>query len=196
MATRRRRTYEFKPDPSGTNFWKKLYMTRLQRLRLLKWVLYSALCVLLLVVQDVIMSRLRIGGATTDLAVCIILLIAIHEGAETGSLFALLASTVYWFSGSAPGAYAIAFITILTIGATLFRQNFWRKSFGSTALCTALAIMIYEMAVFAAGIFMGRTIWERAGIFALTGLYTSPVMLLLHPLVSAIGKIGGEPWKE
>lgn len=195
MAVRRRK-YEFKPDPSGTNFWKKLYLTRLQRLQLLKWCLYSGLCVLLLVIQDVMLSRFRIAGATTDLAVGIILLIALHEGTETGSLFALIASTVYWFSGSAPGPYSIAIITFITIGVGLFRQMYWRRSFGSTALCTGLSVMFYEMAVFTVGIFMGRTIWVRAGIFALSGVMTGIVMLPLCPLVSAIGKIGGESWKE
>lgn len=195
MAAKKRK-YEFKPDPSGTSFLKKLYMTRLQRLALLKWTLYGALCVLLLVIQDVIMSRFHISGATTDLAVAMILLISIHEGAENGGLFALIASSIYWFSGSAPGPYVIAIITFLAIGATLSRQMLWRRSFGSTALYTGLSIMIYEMAVFLIGILMGLTIWARAGVFCLTGLLSCVVMLPLYPLVSAIGKIGGDSWKE
>lgn len=196
MATRRRKKYEFKPDPKGTNFLKKLYMTKLQRLQLLKWGSYAVLCVLLLVIQDVMLSRVRFFGATTDLAVCIIFLIAIYEGTETGSLFALIASTVYWFSGSAPGTYVIAIMTALSIGINLFRQMFWRRSFGSTALCTSVAIIAYEMIIFVVGIFMGRTIWVRAGVFLTTGISSSIVMLALYPLVRAIAKIGGNTWKE
>lgn len=201
MAGKRRKNryefkYEFKPDPKGTNLLKKLYMTRLQRLQLLKWGLYTFVCIFALVVQDVILSRFRISGATTDLAVCIILLIGIYEGIETGGLFALIASTFYWFSGSAPGTYVIALLTFLTIGVTLFRHSFWRRGFGSTTLCTGIAIIIYEMAIFAVGIFSGLTIWDRAGVFLLTGLLTCLVMVPLYPLVKTIAKIGGNTWKE
>lgn len=197
MAQRRRRKkYEFKPDPKGTNFLKKLYMTRLQRLQILKWGSYALVCMTLLVIQDVIMSQFRLFGATTDLAVAIIFLIAIYEGTENGSLFALTASTIYWFSGSPPGPYVIAFITVLTVGINLFRQMFWRRNFGSTALCTGIAIFAYELVLFLAGMFMGLTIWPRIFVYLRTALYSCIMMLPLYPLVRAISKIGGNTWKE
>lgn len=197
MAQRRRtKKYEFKPDPKGTNFLKKLYMTRLQRLQILKWGSYALLCLVLLVIQDVILSRFRLFGATTDLAVAVIFLIAIYEGTENGSLFALIASTIYWFSGSPPGPYVIAFITVLTVGINLFRQMFWRRNFGSTALCTCIAVFAYELVLFLAGMFMGLTIWSRVFVFLRTGLYSCIVILALYPLVRVISQIGGNTWKE
>lgn len=197
MAQRRRKAkYEFKPDPNGTNFLKKLYMTRLQRLQLLKWGSYALACILLLVIQDVIMSRFRLFGATTDLAAAIIFLIAIYEGTENGSMFAIIASTLYWFSGSPPGPYVIAFITILTVGINLFRQMFWRRNFGSTALCTGIAIFAYELILFLAGMFLGLTIWPRVFVYLRTALYSCIAMLALYPLVRAISQIGGNTWKE
>lgn len=197
MAQRRRKAkYEFKPDPKGTNFLKKLYMTRLQRLQLLKWGSYALACILLLVIQDVIMSRFRLFGATTDLAAAIIFLIAIYEGTENGSMFAIIASTLYWFSGSPPGPYVIAFITILTVGINLFRQMFWRRNFGSTALCTGIAIFAYELILFLAGMFLGLTIWPRVFVYLRTALYSCIAMLALYPLVRAISQIGGNTWKE
>ena len=66
----RKPKYQFKPDKKQATIFKRLYLTRLQRLQILKWVLLSAACVLMLVIQDVIMSRIHISGATTDLAVC------------------------------------------------------------------------------------------------------------------------------
>lgn len=197
MAQRRRRKkYEFKPDPKGTHFLKKLYMTRLQRLQILKWGSYALLCLVLLVIQDVILSRFRLFGATTDLVAAVIFLIAIYEGTENGSLFALIASCIYWFSGSPPGPYVIAFITVLTVGINLFRQMFWRRNFGSTALCAGIAILAYEMVLFVAGLLMGLTIWPRALVYLRTGLYSCIVMLALYPLVRVISKIGGNTWKE
>ena len=192
----KRRQYEFKPDPTGTNFFKKLYLTQVQRLRLLKWGLYALLCLLLLVIQDSMLSAFRFCGATTDLAAAVIILIAIHEGLEKGGLFALVASTLYWCAGSAPGPYTIAFITILTIGANFFRQSFWRRNFGSTGLCTAVTILVYELTVFGVGIFQGLTIWARLGVFILTAILSILVMFPVYFAVQAIGKIGGDSWIE
>ena len=200
MAQKRRRTrrvrYEFKPDPKGVNLLKVLRWTRLQQLQFLQWALYSLLCLLLLIVQDVIMSTFRLSGATTDLAVCAILLIGIHEGAERGGLFAMIASMIYYFSGSAPGPYVIAAVVFLTIAATLFRQSYWQQGFSSTMLCACLAMVLYEIILFAIGIFLGLTIWSRFPVFVLTGILSCIVMLPLYPLVNRIGKIGGNTWKE
>ena len=200
MAKRRRKrrqsAYEFKPDPKGTNHLKRLYMTRLQRLTILKWATYFMTGVALLVVQDVIMSQMRISGATTDLPVAFILLVGIYEGLENGSVFTLAASLFYWFSGSAPTPVCIAMLCILVILVGLFRQLYWHRSFGSICMCVSIAIMLYEMILFVVGLSSGLTILPRAGVFALTGGITCATMLPMYPLVRAISKIGGESWKE
>ena len=154
------------------------------------------LCLFLLVIQDSMLSAFRFCGATTDLAAAVIILIAIHQGMEKGGLFALLASTIYWCSGSAPGPYCIAYITILAIGASYIRQSFWRRSFGSTGVCTAVIIYVYELAVFGVGIFQGLTIWARLGVFILSAVLSILVMLPVYPLVRVIGKIGGDSWTD
>ena len=200
MAKRRRKrrqsVYEFKPDPKGTNHLKRLYMTRLQRLTLLKWATYFMTGVALLVVQDVIMSQMRFSGATTDLPVAFILLVGIYEGLENGSVFTLAASLFYWFSGSAPTPVCIGMLCVLVILVGLFRQLYWHRSFGSICMCVSIAIMLYEMILFVVGLSMGLTILPRVGVFALTGGITCATMLPMYPLVRVISKIGGESWKE
>ena len=199
MAKRRRRkqsVYEFKPDPKNFNFLKRLYMTRQQRMTLLKWGTYVMMGIALLVVQDVIMSQIRFSGATTDLPIAFILLVGLYEGLERGSAFTLAASLFYWFSGSAPTPVCIALLCVLNVFIGLFRQMYWNRSFGSLALCAAISIMLYEMLLFAAGILMGLTILPRAGVFALTGAFTCITMLPMYPLVRVISKIGGESWRE
>jgi len=188
--------YEFKPDKKQSTVFKRLYMTRLQRLTILKWTLLAAACVLMLIIQDVIMSKIHISGATTDLAVCMILLIGLYEGTENGSLFALIASILYLFSGSSPGPACIGLITCLTVGINLLRQTLWRRSFGSILLCTCMAVMLYEMGVFVWGLISGLTILARAGVFALTGLISCITILPMYPLVQTLSKIGGDTWKE
>lgn len=199
MARRRKRkqsVYEFKPDPKGTNYLKRLYMTRQQRMTILKWATFALAGIFLLVVQDVIMSQMRFSGATTDLPIAFILLVGIYEGLDNGSVFTLAASLFYWFSGSAPTPYAVAVLCVLTVFVGMFRQMYWHRSFGSIALCVSISIMLYEMTLFVIGLFMGLTILPRAGVFALTGGITCIAMLPMYPLVRAISKIGGESWKE
>jgi hypothetical protein len=197
MAKRRRKkVYEFKPDRQETSILKQLYLTRLQRKQLLKWGSHAALCILMLTIQDVLMSRFRFSGATTDLAVCAIFLIGLYEGTENGSLFALIASLVYLFSGSSPGAQCIALISCTTVVLNLLRQIYWHRSGGSILLCTCTGIVIYEMMNFLFGVFVGSTHWGRAGVFALVAAFTCATAFPLYPLVKQISKIGGDTWKE
>ncbi len=202
MANKRKRkgrfyrSYEFQPDALQVSFLKTLHMTRLQRLRLLKWILFALVWILALTLQDVIMARFSFFGATTDLVPCFILLTAVTIGSEQGCIFALVTALFYYFSGSAPGAYAVAFLPIFSIAGGLFRENFWRRGFASDVLCSAIAMMLYEIGVFVAGTFSGMTGWYRFSVFLATGFLSVLVMLPLYPLVSKIGAIGGETWKE
>lgn len=187
---------EFRPDAEGSGVLKVLHPTRLQQLRLLKWVLYVATIILLLVIQDVIMSRLSILGATTDLVVCAILIITVLEGTEIGSLFVLIASLLYYFSGSSPGPYTVALLTALGMGATLFRQALLHRSPGSILFASGAALMLYEIGTFTVGLLQGLTYWGRLGVFLLTGILSCAVMIPLYPLIHRIGLIGGNTWKE
>lgn len=192
----RRSRAEFREDSTGTGLLKLLHITRLQRLYLLRWGLYIFVCIMALVFQDVIMSRVKLLGATTDLAPAAILLIAVLEGSEVGSVFALLASIVYHFSGTAPGAYCVGLISVLGLLAALFRQKYWHRSTGSIILCATAAVITYEIGLYAAGLFLGLTRWSRILHFLLAGIYSSLVMIPLYQLVYRIGLIGGNIWKE
>ncbi len=193
----RRRLYnEFKPDSPRVSPLKALHFTQLQRLQLLRWLSYIAVCCLCLVVQDSIMSRISILGATTDLAVAAMLLITVIEGSEVGSVFILIASCVYYFSGSAPGPYCVGMLTILGIFATLFRQIVWNRSRTSILLCAGLAVFAYEIGLYIVGMFMGLTSWYRGLRFLTTGALTVLTMVPLYYIIYRIGQIGGHTWKE
>lgn len=187
---------DFKPDAKVSTWTKTARMTQQQRLRLLKWVLYTAVIILALVVQDVIMGQLNLLGGTTDLPAAVILLITVIEGTEVGSLFVLIASTLYYFSGTAPGAYSIGLLCALGIAAVMFRQLFWHRSKGSIVLCTGIALLGYELGLFAVGLFSQLTLWNYFGDFLLTGIYSCVSLLVFYPLIYKIGLIGGNTWKE
>lgn len=192
-----RRLYpEFRPDSTGVSPLKVLRFTHLQRMQLLRWALYIAVCVLALVMQDSIMSRVSIFGSTTDLAVGALLLITVIEGSDVGSVFILLASCVYYFSGSAPGPYSVGMLTILGLFASLFRQTVWHRSPGSIIFCSGLAVMAYEIGLYVVGMFMGLTRWYRFPRFFITGVLTCAALIPMYYLIHRIGQIGGHTWKE
>ena len=193
---KRNRQNEFRPDPATSTWLKTRKLTRQQRLRLFKWLMYALIVIMSLVIQDVIMSQLRLFGATTDLAVGAILLITVIEGTDVGSLFVFIASILYWFSGSSPTPVSIILLTALGIGATMFRQMFWHRSRGTLTLCACLALTAYELGLFVTGIMQGLTYFGRLPSFLLTSAYTCLVMIPMYTLVYKTGLIGGNTWKE
>jgi len=187
---------DFKPDVQTATWSKTLRLTRQQQLRLTKWLLYALSVIMAVVLQDVVMSKFTLLGATTDLPACVILLITVIEGTEVGSLFVLLSATLYYFSGNAPFAACIGLLTAVGVAATLFRQMYWHRSKGSILLCAALALTAYELGVFSVGISSQLTHWGRLPAFVLTAVYSCLVQIPLYSLIHEIGLIGGNTWKE
>ncbi len=190
-----RRKHEFRPD-KNRSWLRNLYLTKQQRLQVLKWLLITAALVFLSVVQDVILSRVSIFGTTTDLVAYGILLMCVILDPEVGCIFALVSSCVYQFSGSAPGPYVIALLTVLGVIVAILRQSYLRYSFGAIYLGAAVAVLLYEIGLFLVGLFLEHTTAGAFPHFLLTGVLGWLVIPVLYPVFTAIGKIGGETWKE
>lgn len=191
-----RRKYEFRPDKTQSSLFNKLYLTKQQRLTLLRWVLYALILVTLSVVQDVVLSKVHIFGATTDLVPCAIILICVQLGSERSAVFSLIAALLYKFSGTAPGYYVVALIPILGVMAAAVRKSLFRKSLSSTMLCACTAVMLYEMGIFAFGLLFQSTTLVRVTRFLLTGGLSLLSYPILYPLTTAIEKIGENTWKD
>jgi hypothetical protein len=187
---------EFQPDKPKLGILDRLYLTRLQRKILLKWVLYSAVLLVLSLLQDVILCRFQLWGATTELIPCAVMLICLLEGLESGCIFTLCASCLYLFSGTAPGVYAMVALTVLTIVAAWFRQAYLQRGFGSAILCVAVCMIVYELAVFGIGLFLGQTYGYRILAFLVTALGSVLAVPILYPVFLRIQAIGGEIWRE
>lgn len=191
-----KRKVDFKPDSTGASLLRRLALTQRQRRRAMKWFLYAAACLFLQVLQDVIFSRVRIFGATTDLLPTALLLICVLQGAECGGGFALTAAVLYFFSGSAPGVYVILLLPLLGMLAAIFRQGYLRKGLSSAVLCGGLAVLLYQAGVFILGVLLGQTMPFRLSVFMTTAGICVLTLPVLYPVMQAIGKIGGEMWKE
>ena len=190
------RRNEFKPDKPYSNWLSRLMPTRRQRKTLLKWLLYLLVLLVLTRLQDVLLSRLRRLGAAAELGPCAIFLFCLIEGTESGSLFALITSLLYVFSGSAPGLYSMVLITVVAILVTVFRQAYLQKGFGAAMFCAALAMVLYEMLTFLVGMALGLTYWGRVTGFLITAALSLIAAPVLYPIGLSIGAIGGEIWNE
>ncbi len=187
---------EFRPDRRGTSQLSKLWPTPRQQLRLLRWLLYGVICLVGLLLQDVLLYRVNVAGGCTDLLPCLVLMIAIIQGVETGSVFALAASVLYFFSGSAPGFYVIALLTFVAVLMVVFRQAFLRRGFWTVVLCTALGMLLYELGLFAVSLFLKLTFFSRVGSVLFTVALSLLAVPVFYPVLLAIGKLGGEAWEE
>ena len=191
-----RKKIEFRPDPTGHDVAGKLHLTQQQRQALLKWLLYSLVCVLGLVLQDSMLARLRFLGGGFQIAPALVILICVLEGCETGSVFALCASLVYVFSGSAQGRYCIVLLTLAAVLASAFRQSYLRRGVGSDLTCVGAAMLGYELAVFLVGLALELTYAARWSAAVMTALLSTLSAAVLYHPVKHIGTIGGNVWKE
>ena len=192
----RRKAVDFKPDPTGSGLHTKFHLTNAQKDRFMKWGGYILTCILMCMLQDVILSKIHFLGSTTDLVASAILLITVMEGVENGSVFVLLASMAYYFTGSAPLPWCILLLTFLGIGASMFRQVFLHRGLVAIVFCAGVALMLYEIGTCGIGLFQGLTHWGRIFNFLITGGLSWACMLALYPLIDKIGTIGGNIWKE
>ena len=191
-----RKKYEFRPDPTGFDWVSKLLLTQNQRKSVLKWLLYSLVCVAGLVLQDSMLSRLRFLGGGFEPAPALMILICVLEGCENGAVFALTGSMLYVFSGSGQDRYCILLLTLAAVLAAAFRQSYLRRGVGSALICVGGAMVLYELSLFAAGLFQGLTYGGRWGVFVMTGLVSTLAAGILYKPLKYIGTIGGNLWKE
>ena len=191
-----KRERSFRPDKVGTTILHKLYIPPSRRKTILKWSLYSLMLVIISVVQDVMLSNIRILGATTELVPCGIFLICILEGAEGGAVFTLLSAWIYLYTGTPAGPYCIIFITVLGIGISIFRQTYLQRGFGTAILCVGVCMTLYELAIFGIGLFLGQTYGYRILGFLVTAIASVAAVPILYPVFLRIQAIGGEIWRE
>ena len=191
-----KRKYEFRPDKLQSGLLNKLYLTQKQRIALLQWLLYALMLLVLSLIQDVILCKASIFGATTDLVPCAIILICVQLGADRSAIFALIAALLYQFSGAAPGYYVIALIPVLALFAAVIRKALFRKTTSSTLLCACIAVFLYEMSIFAVGLLFQNTSLLRLIRFPITAVLSLLSYPILYPLIKAIERIGETLWKD
>ena len=189
-----KRKRDFKPDRTDRGLLFKLYLTPIQRQKILKWTLFGLLLLALSLLQDVLLSRVSLMGATTDLVSAGIFVIALLLDPDQSGIFALISSILYYFSGSAPGPYVILLLTVLSLMLNILRHAFLQRTFGSVLLSAGVGLVVYQLLIFLLGLFFGFTTFGRLPVFLITAGLSTAVCPLLYPIFLSVSKIGGETW--
>ena len=180
----------------GTTLAGKLFITLRQRQTLLRWSLYALVFFTVLLLQNVIFSRITAFGCVIDIVPPVILLIAVTARVDSGCTFALCASLFWSFSGQALGLVAILALPVLSFVLGALRRACFPKNLTSTLLCCLLGGLAYEFAGFLLAVILGYApwaFWYQALVTAVLSFFVCPV---LYPLIRVIGKIGGFQWND
>lgn len=188
--------YEFQPDKPYATWLSKLQLTRQQQKQVLKWTLYALILLVLSLAQDVVLCRFRLYGGTTELVPCGIFIISIMEGTQKGSVFSLIAACFYLLSGSAPGPHVLVLITVMAVFTAALRQTYLHPRFPAVLMCTALAMIVYELGIFGLCLLLGQVTVDRYMTFLVPAVTSLAAVPFVYPLAKVIGRIGGETWKE
>ena len=180
----------------GTSLLGKLLLTRRQRQRLLKWVLFSLGYILLQALQDVLFSRVRIFGGCPDVVPGYLLLVCVLQGPASGGLFCLCASVFRSLSGAVLGPVSVVVLTFSGIFLSALGRSCLRRQFWTAYLCCALGIGFHQLCLFWLGIFLGNTTPGYLGAAVGGMLGCMALCAALYPLCNAIGEMGGGPWNE
>ena len=184
----------------GTTLMGKLFLTPRQRQTVLKWFLFSLVYLALQVLQDVVFSRVQVLGGCPDLVPGYLLLVCLTQGPGSGGLFAVeesLSALPYLYPclmSHAPVSLLV--VTCSGVLLSAFRGGYLQRRFWPVMLCAWAGVLLHQGLMFSLGLFLGSTAAGRWMEALGGGLGTCLACCALYPLVLALGKIGGETWKE
>ena len=125
-----------------------------------------------------------------------ILLVPLFHGVGLGM------TEAHYYSTGIGGVTVVAAL-VMPVGllsaavlAAAFRQSYLRRGTGSDLICVGGAMVLYEMCLFAAGLFLELTYGGRWGVFLMTALVSTLAAGVLYYPLKHIGTIGGNLWKE
>lgn len=177
---------------------KKLRITRIQWRIIGKWSLYTIVLVATIVIQSVILSRLPIFGAKVNLIPYLIGCVCIIEGADSGSLFSLIASLIWALSGGDYGFVSILILTCGGMGLGLLFQKLLRCQLVTCLVCCFILALCHDTSIFLLRLYMKSvTAMQYFRILipgTLLGIFSCPVFFYLFQLIHRIG--GNHTWND
>ena len=170
---------------------KHFHLTRLQRLAVLRWVLYCLLFLLVLLIEDILLSQLPVFGTKLHPLPLLIICICIREGPERGGLFALLATIFWYLSGADYGNLSVAILPICSIIAAVLCRAVMTVRFVTTLLSCFVISLLNDSVIFAFKMLLSSVSLDQYLPVLLPGVMLSLLAVpLLYLAVKAISRIG------
>ena len=158
----------------------------------LKWALYSAALLAVLLLNTVVLGGRTFLGAKLSLVPVYVACVAGREGHESGSVFALAAGLLWALSGIEDGAMFVLMLPLAAVFAGYFPATYLTRTLLPALPGCLLALVLCEGAVYVQRLYMGLALPSDA--LALLGLQIAFSMLtapLFWWLTRWIGKAGG-----
>lgn len=171
---------------------KKLHITKSQWRIFFKWALYAAAFVATLVIQSVILSRIPVFGAKVNLVPYFVGCVCIIEGADSGSVFALVASLVWALSGGDLGYVSILVLTCGGMGLGLLMRKLLRQQLLTCVICCFALSLCHESAIFLLRLFLDAATASQYFRILIPGVLLGiPSCPAFFYLFRAIHRVGG-----
>ena len=175
---------------------QKLRITRQQWKIIFKWALYTCAFIATVVIQGVILSRHGLFGVKVNLVPYFVGCVCIIEGADSGSVFALIVSLAWALSGGDLGFVSILVLTLGGMGLGIAMENLLRDHIGTCVVCCFALCLVHESAIFLLRLFLhtvtARQYFRILVPGVLLGIPSCPVFYYLFRLIHRVE--GGPKW--
>jgi len=123
-------------------------LTAKQLTAILKWALYTLLFLLAMLLQTVILPRLRINGiALTAVPVCIAC-VAVWEGSAAGGIFAICCGIFYSLSGVDCGPIFVLTFAVSAVLSGGICEHYTVRGFVSSLMLSLMSLAICQTIAF------------------------------------------------
>ena len=166
--------------------------SRRQLVSILKWTLYALLFLFAMLLQQIVLPKIPIGGITLCVVPICAACVGVQEGAEHTALYGLLCGAAFCLSGVSCGPIYLIGICLSAVLAGALCDQYYTRSFASALLLSVLGLVICEGSAFLFRLYIGTVaarFWQTVLIpEILLSLFAFPLFYLGAWAISKIGR--------
>ena len=122
--------------------------SRHQLTEFLRWTLYAVLFLAAMLLQTIVFPQIKLTGITLCVVPTCVACVAVREGAERGTLYAILTGVLFCLSGVSEGPLYIVLLALTAALAGAICDNFYTRSFVPALVLSLMGLAICEGLVF------------------------------------------------
>jgi len=165
-------------------------MARINRKTILMWALYALFFLIVLLVQDAVLSKFALRGARVVLAPLTVYCTAAHTDAEKGGLFGLLAGLFWALVGAADGGLMLFCMTFGGVLCGYLCSSFFHPRVLTTVVLSMLCLALCLLSGALIRIYLEGLSLRSLAPVGIQLLLALPAAPLLHWCSKAIRKAG------